>query len=223
LRVFVRRGLLPSDDAQAMAQWEHGRGFSVDGSVRIEAAGRAGRERLLRYCTRPPFALDRLRELDPEHLLYERAKPGPGGNGPLLGPARPPCRSRPATTRPPPPLLRRAGASPLRAAVTALAPGTTTSPPAPPLEPPKSRYTVQERLQFFDAATARQRKRQGSAKLPKSKGGGWTREGSPRAMTGLVDTNVLIYRFDPRDPVKQRIARYVLRDGIEHGTLRVPH
>ncbi len=28
--------------------------------------------------------MDRLRELDPEHLLYERTKPGPGGSGPLL-------------------------------------------------------------------------------------------------------------------------------------------
>jgi hypothetical protein len=84
LRVFVRRGLLPRDDARAMGQWAHGGGFSVDGSVRIEAADRAGRERLLRYCARPPFALDRLRELDPERLLYEGTKPGPGGGGPLL-------------------------------------------------------------------------------------------------------------------------------------------
>ena len=61
LRVFVRRGLLPDDDAQAMGQWQQGGGFSVDGSVRIEATDRAGRERLLRYCARPPFALDRLR------------------------------------------------------------------------------------------------------------------------------------------------------------------
>ena len=69
LRSFVRRGLLPTDDAQAMAQWQHGGGFSVDGSVRIAAVDRAGRERLLRYCARPPFALDRLRELDREHLI----------------------------------------------------------------------------------------------------------------------------------------------------------
>ena len=77
----MRRGPLPDDDAQAMGQWEHGGGFSVDGSVRVEAADRAG-ERLLRYCARPPFAhspLDRLRELDPERLLYESMKPGPGG------------------------------------------------------------------------------------------------------------------------------------------------
>ena len=53
LRVFVHRGLLPEDAARAMAQWDHGGGFSVDRSVRIEAADRAGRERLLRYCARP--------------------------------------------------------------------------------------------------------------------------------------------------------------------------
>ena len=85
LRGFVRRGLLPGDDAQAMVQWEHGGGFSVDASVRIAAADHTGRERLLRYRAHPPFALDRLRELDPERLLYASTKPGSGGIG-----ARPP-------------------------------------------------------------------------------------------------------------------------------------
>ena len=42
-------------------------------------------------------------------------------------------------------------------------------------------------------------------------------------MTALVDTNVLVYRFDPRDPAKQRVARELLRDGIERDTVRVPH
>ena len=42
-------------------------------------------------------------------------------------------------------------------------------------------------------------------------------------MTALVDTNVLVYRFDPRNTAKQRIARDLLREGIERGTLRVPH
>ncbi len=84
LRLFVRRGLLPADDAQAMAHWDHGGGFSLERSVRIAAADRAERERLLRYCARPPFALVRLSELDPEYLLYESAKPGPGASGPLL-------------------------------------------------------------------------------------------------------------------------------------------
>jgi len=56
----------------------------LEGSVRIEAGDRAGRERLLRYCARPPFALDRLHEVETQRLLYEGTKPGPGGNGPLL-------------------------------------------------------------------------------------------------------------------------------------------
>ena len=84
LRVFVRRSLVPGDAAHAMAEWKHGGGFSVDASVRIAAADRGGRERLLRHCARPSFALGRLRELDPKHVLQERTKPGPGGSRPLL-------------------------------------------------------------------------------------------------------------------------------------------
>ena len=129
-------GLLPSDDAQAMGQWAHGGGFSVDGSVRIEAADRAGRERLLRYCARPPFALDRRRQLDREHLIYDQPKRGPGGSGPqLLTPLE--LLDRLAALVPPPRLHRHryfgvlAPNAPLRTAVTALAPGATTAPPAP--------------------------------------------------------------------------------------------
>ncbi len=50
LRAFVRRGLIEEDDAGKMAGWDHGGGFSVDASVRIEGTDRAGLERLLRYC-----------------------------------------------------------------------------------------------------------------------------------------------------------------------------
>jgi predicted nucleic acid-binding protein len=39
----------------------------------------------------------------------------------------------------------------------------------------------------------------------------------------LVDTNVLVYRFDPRFPDKQRVATEVLRDGIQTGEVRVSH
>jgi predicted nucleic acid-binding protein len=39
----------------------------------------------------------------------------------------------------------------------------------------------------------------------------------------LVDTNVLVYRFDSRFPDKQRVAKDVLRRGIVDGTIRVPH
>ena len=42
-------------------------------------------------------------------------------------------------------------------------------------------------------------------------------------MAVLVDTNVLVYRFDPRFPDKQARATEILRRGIGDGSLRVPH
>ncbi len=42
-------------------------------------------------------------------------------------------------------------------------------------------------------------------------------------MAALVDTNVLVYRFDRRFPEKQRIATDLLRRGVTDGSLRVPH
>ena len=42
-------------------------------------------------------------------------------------------------------------------------------------------------------------------------------------MAALVDTNVLVYRFDYRFPEKRRIATDLLRRGIEEDSLRVPH
>ncbi|MGH9339055.1 MAG: PIN domain-containing protein [Acidobacteriota bacterium] len=42
-------------------------------------------------------------------------------------------------------------------------------------------------------------------------------------MAALVDTNVLVYRFDPRFPEKQAIATRLLRQGIAEDTIRLPH
>ncbi len=39
----------------------------------------------------------------------------------------------------------------------------------------------------------------------------------------LIDTNVLVYRFDPRFPKKQEIATRLLRDGVKTDSIRVPH
>ena len=61
LRAFVGRGLIGQADAKEMLAYQHS-GFSVDAGVRIEAHDRAALERLLRYCARPPFAMDRLRK-----------------------------------------------------------------------------------------------------------------------------------------------------------------
>ncbi len=42
-------------------------------------------------------------------------------------------------------------------------------------------------------------------------------------MAALVDTNILVYRFDGRFPDKQKIATEVLRRGILEDSVRVPH
>ncbi len=42
-------------------------------------------------------------------------------------------------------------------------------------------------------------------------------------MAALVDTNVLVYRFDPRFPDRQLRATDVLRQGVHDDSIRVPH
>ena len=39
----------------------------------------------------------------------------------------------------------------------------------------------------------------------------------------LIDTNILVYRYDYRFPDKQSIASEVLRHGIVAGSVRIPH
>lgn len=84
LGAYQRRGILDKDDCRDMEQWGHGGGFSLDATVRIEANDRRGLERLLRYCTRPPFAAERLEELDAQRLIYHLPKSGPDGRTQLI-------------------------------------------------------------------------------------------------------------------------------------------
>jgi predicted nucleic acid-binding protein len=42
-------------------------------------------------------------------------------------------------------------------------------------------------------------------------------------VTALIDTNVLVYRFDPRFPQKQRKASQLLREGLKRDSIRIPH
>jgi len=72
LRGFVARGLLEKADAKDMLAYQHS-GFSVDAGVCIEAHDRAALERLLRYCARPPFSMERLRK-EGSDLVYRCAK-----------------------------------------------------------------------------------------------------------------------------------------------------
>jgi len=42
-------------------------------------------------------------------------------------------------------------------------------------------------------------------------------------VAALVDSNILVYRFDSRFPEKQKIATDILRRGIAEDSVRVPH
>ncbi len=39
----------------------------------------------------------------------------------------------------------------------------------------------------------------------------------------LIDTNVLVYRYDERFPTQQQVAEQVIRNGIASGHLRIAH
>ena len=150
LRAFVGRGLLESFEAKEMLAYRHS-GFSVDTSVRIEAHDRAGLERLLRYCARPPFSMERLRKAG-SALVYRCAKqhsePASDRRADQRG-----ARADELTLTPlelidriaalvPPPRTHRhryygalAPNSPLRAAVTALAQAAPSQLVKVPVEP----------------------------------------------------------------------------------------
>ena len=128
LRAFVARVLIESGDAKDMLAYQHS-GFSVNAGVCIEAHDRAALERLLRYCARPPFAMDRLRK-EGSDLVYrcvkQHSEPGADGLGPkadelMLTPLE--LIDRIAALMPPPRIHRHryfgvlAPNSPLRAAV----------------------------------------------------------------------------------------------------------
>jgi hypothetical protein len=79
LSLFVRRALRAADAAKDRSAWQHDGGFSLDAGVRSEGHDRHGRERLLRYCARPPFARERIERSEQERILYHLPKPTPEG------------------------------------------------------------------------------------------------------------------------------------------------
>jgi hypothetical protein len=84
LRAFTRRDRLEKEDRQELEQWDHGGGFSLDASVRIEALNRQGLESLLRNGARPPFAADRRVVIDAQRLIDHRPKPSRDGQLPII-------------------------------------------------------------------------------------------------------------------------------------------
>jgi len=139
LRWFARSGLIDSGDVREMLSWNNS-GFSLDAEVRIAARDRAGLERLLRYCARPPFALERLERIDEQHVIYRLPRPQQDGTTALsLTPLE--LIDRLAALIPPPRLHRHryhgvlAPNSPSRGAASAYArepPTEVASAPAAP-------------------------------------------------------------------------------------------
>jgi len=141
LRAFVARGLLHKCDAKDMLAYQHS-GFSVDAGVCIKAHDRAALERLLRYCARPPFSMERLRK-EGSKLVYRCAKQRSEPTSDKRGAKADELRLTPlelidriAALVPPPRTHRHryfgvlAPNSPLRAAVTALATPVQAAVPA---------------------------------------------------------------------------------------------
>ncbi|CAP41862.1 transposition-related fusion-protein [Bordetella petrii] len=139
LRAFVARGLLENCDAKDMLGYKHS-GFSVDAGVCIEAHDRAALERLLRYCARPPFSIERLRK-EGSKLVYRCAKQRSEPTSDKRGAKADELHLTPlelidriAALVPPPRTHRHryfgvlAPNSPLRAAVTALAQPAASQP-----------------------------------------------------------------------------------------------
>jgi hypothetical protein len=136
LRAYQRCAILDKDDRWDMEQWEHGGGFSLDATVRIAANDRRGLERLLRYCARPPFAAERIEELDRHRLIYPLSKPGSDGRTQRILSSME-LIERIAALVPPPRQHRHryygvlAPNAPLRTAVTALAPEAAAAQSSP--------------------------------------------------------------------------------------------
>ena len=59
-------------DARWSADYE---GFSLHAGVSFGALDRKGRERLVRYCTRPPLAMERLSVLRDGSVAYKLSVP----------------------------------------------------------------------------------------------------------------------------------------------------
>ena len=145
LRYFGMRGLLDEADAEGMLSWQRSGGFSIDAAVHIQGDDRAGVERLIRYCARPPFALERLHApggsaslSSPEaRLLYRFPRPTPDGRTEiLLSPLQ--LLERIARFVPPPRMHRHryhgvlAPNARARSAVIAIGRPQAEPPPSPP-------------------------------------------------------------------------------------------
>lgn len=78
LRWFSRHGRLDPDDARHLLAWDNS-GLSLDASAPIAGHDRPGLERLLRDCARPPFALERIEQVNEGRMVNRLPKPRRNG------------------------------------------------------------------------------------------------------------------------------------------------
>jgi hypothetical protein len=95
-------------------------GFDVHCAVRIAAGDDQGRERLVRYCARPPFALERIEEMKDGRVAYRMKTPRRGSSHRVMTPVE--FLARLAILVPPPyfPLVRYHGVFAARSSWRAL-------------------------------------------------------------------------------------------------------
>jgi hypothetical protein len=74
---------LERKERRLSATWD---GFDVHCAVRIAGDDDRGRERLVRYCTRPPFALDRIEVLRDGRIAYQLKVPRKGRTHRVMAP-----------------------------------------------------------------------------------------------------------------------------------------
>ncbi len=70
-----RDDLEPARPTKSARRGAQARGFDLHAGVAVAANDREGRERLLRYCARPPLSLERLSRLPDGRIAYELRKP----------------------------------------------------------------------------------------------------------------------------------------------------
>jgi hypothetical protein len=116
-------------------------GFDVHCAVRIAKGDDEGRERLVRYCARPPFALERIEPMKDGRVAYRMKTPRRGSTHRVMTPME--CMARLAILVPPPffPLTRYHG---VFAARSAWRPLVTPKPPEGAVRP-KSRKPCEDR------------------------------------------------------------------------------
>jgi hypothetical protein len=102
---LARPATAPSDSTDADLDRRERRcsaacdGFDVHCAVRLAADDGEGRERLVRYCTRPPFALDRIEVLRDGTIAYRLKSPRRGRTHRVMTPTTASCwRARSTAT-----------------------------------------------------------------------------------------------------------------------------